>query len=137
MIHNKVTILQMSQLFESRFKTLIKSLNQCQYDFPEELHQHLHQCLIDAGYDQIPSSNISTPTTTSKSTTTSAKAGQSKLNGYHVFIKEKMPEVKADTTIPATGRMGKLGQLWKALTKEEQSEYKVKAEDMNKEQNGE
>src|ERR1700722_458620 len=96
-------ILYMSELFESRFKTLIKSLNQCQYEFPEELHEHLHLSLINAGYDQVPAStSITSKSITSEKQT---KSRQSKLNGYHVFIKEKMPEVKADATIPATGRM--------------------------------
>ena len=64
---------------------------------------------------------------------TAKKNKTTKLNGYHLFIKEKMPDVKADTSVAAKERMTKLGQLWKALNADEQSDFKQRAEAINQE----
>ena len=42
----------MSQLFETRFKNYISQLTSCPYDVPEELHPHMRQALLNAGFDQ-------------------------------------------------------------------------------------
>ena len=76
-----------------------------------------------------------TPTSTDApvkvSKTTTKKEGPTKLSGYQMFVKEKMPEVKNDPEIAAKERMGKIGSLWKALSETEQGAYKLKAEAEN------
>jgi len=74
--------------------------------------------------------NPSGPTTTG-SAPKAKKEGPTKLSGYQLFVKEKMAEVKADTSIPAKERMTKIGALWKALAATEQEAYKKKAESVN------
>ena len=56
------------------------------------------------------------------------KTGPTKLSGYQFYVKEKMPELKTDASIPAKERMSKIGAIWKALSDTEKAGYKVKAE---------
>jgi len=78
-----------------------------------------------------PSVEVSSNTTTSAPKT--KKEGPTKLSGYQLFVKEKMAEVKADTSIPAKERMTKIGALWKACSQAEQEVFKKKAETVNAE----
>jgi hypothetical protein len=61
------------------------------------------------------------------------KEGPKKLSGYQIFVREKMPEVKADESIEPKGRMGAIGKLWKALSETDQGTWKSKAEKVNAE----
>jgi len=67
-------------------------------------------------------------TVTTKKTVSKVEGGVKKLSGYQLYVRETMPVVKADTTIGAKERMGAIGKLWKALSKETQGEWKVKAD---------
>ena len=83
-----------------------------------------------------------TPSTTVPATTTatatqtlvtqpaaiSAPAGPKKLSGYQLYVKETMAVVKANPAIAAKERMGEIGKMWKALSDEQKTAYKVKAE---------
>ena len=61
------------------------------------------------------------------------KSGPKKLTGYQYFVKEKMPEVRADESIAPKARMGAIGALWKALSDEQKAEWKVQAEALSAE----
>ncbi len=63
------------------------------------------------------------------STTKASKgsSGPKKLSGYQLYVRETMPTVKVDATIPAKERMGAIGKLWKALSDDKKAEWKVKA----------
>ncbi len=50
-----------------------------------------------------------------------------KLTGYQLYVRETMAVVKLDAKIVPTKRLGAIGKLWKALSKEKQGEYSVKA----------
>jgi hypothetical protein len=66
-------------------------------------------------------------------TTTVVQAGtptSRSLTGYQLYVRETMPQVKADTTIPAKSRMAKIGSLWKALEKDKQGEFSTRAKGM-------
>lgn len=73
------------------------------------------------------SGGSSSSTTTSKKVSTKTPNGTKCLSGYQFFVKNKMVDVKADTTIPSSERMAKLGALWKSLTDIEKEDWKVKA----------
>ncbi len=62
--------------------------------------------------------------TTTKSTQTK------KINGYQLYVRETMADVKANTDIPATGRLKEIARKWKTLTNEEQNEFKNKAKNI-------
>lgn len=56
-----------------------------------------------------------------------AKKGPKGLTGWQLYVQLKMPEVKADASVLAKERLGKIGSLWKALTKPQQEEYVAQA----------
>jgi hypothetical protein len=58
-----------------------------------------------------------------KSTTEKAPK---KLTGYQYYVKVTMPLLKKEN-VPPKDRMSKIGQMWKALEKKDQEEYKTKA----------
>ena len=74
--------------------------------------------------------SVTPPTVTMAAGTKTNKAkktGPKKLSGYQFFVKEKMPEMKEDTSIESKERMGKIGAAWKALNEDEQQSFKDKA----------
>ncbi len=52
------------------------------------------------------------------------------LTGYQLYVRETMPQVKADTTIVPKGRMAEIGRLWKTLDKPAQEAFSTKAKGM-------
>lgn len=52
------------------------------------------------------------------------------LTGYQLYVRETMPQVKADTTIVPKGRMAEIGRLWKTLDKPSQEAFSAKAKGM-------
>ncbi len=56
-----------------------------------------------------------------------AKKGPKTLTNWQFFVSEKMPEVKAMAEIPAKGRLGKIGEMWKLVSEAEKASYKLKA----------
>jgi hypothetical protein len=74
-----------------------------------------------------------TVTTTATKTKKAKKEGPKKLSGYQLFVRETMPEVKADESIEPKGRMGEIGKRWKALSEADQGQWKEKAEEVNAE----
>lgn len=61
------------------------------------------------------------------------KTGPKKLSGYQLFVKEKMPEMKANESIVPKERMGAIGAAWKLLTDDEKAVFKGKATTVNEE----
>jgi hypothetical protein len=59
------------------------------------------------------------------------KPGPKKLSVYQMFVKGMMPELKSDLSLLARDRMGKIGELWKCLSAEEKSVWRLKAEEFN------
>ena len=55
------------------------------------------------------------------------KGAKKALTGYQYYVKEQMPVVNVMADVPSTGRMAKIGALWKALTKDAQKAYSDKA----------
>ncbi len=56
-----------------------------------------------------------------------AKKGPKTLTNWQFFVSEKMPEVKAMADVPAKGRLGKIGEMWKLVSTADKEAYKTKA----------
>ena len=65
--------------------------------------------------------------------TASPAAGESKprkaghINGYNLFMKEKLEELKKDPTLKGRERMGKVALLWKEVPEDQKKAYSAKA----------
>jgi hypothetical protein len=55
------------------------------------------------------------------------KKGPKGLTGWQLFVRTEMPTIKADATILAKDRLGKIGTLWKALSEDQQKVYVAEA----------
>ncbi len=56
-----------------------------------------------------------------------AKKGPKTLTNWQFFVSEKMPEVKLMADVPAKGRLGKIGEMWKLVSEADKASYKLKA----------
>jgi hypothetical protein len=63
----------------------------------------------------------------SVASTTSSVAKVKKLSGYQLYVRETMPDVKADTSVGAKERMGEIGRRWKALTDADHTDWSDRA----------
>ncbi len=107
----------------SKFETCWTLLNECPYELPSELKPFLQKAIEKAGFYESQTVVVETKGETQSSGAEKKKA----LTGYNVFTKEKMAELKSQD-VPSSERMSKVGAMWKALAKEKQEEYKVKAQ---------
>ncbi len=85
----------------------------------------LWKALSDEDKAQFKASNPGTTGTTTKVSSDPSKAR--KLTGYQLYVRETMPEVKADTSVIPTERLTAIGKKWKALTEDEKTIFKTKA----------
>ena len=86
----------------------------------------LWKALSDEDKAQFKSSNPGTTSTT----TTKASADPSKtrkLTGYQLYVRETMPEVKADTSVLPKERLTAIGKKWNVLTEDEKTIFKTRA----------
>ena len=59
--------------------------------------------------------------------TKGTKKGPKTMTGYQLFVKEQMSVVKMDKNIEPKARLAHIGQLWKALSTDQQGQWKVNA----------
>ena len=107
---------------EAKFESFWNVFNQCPYDLPEEIKPYLKDALKAAGMFEVPQTVI----VNGPATTTQTTAKTKKLSGYNLFMKEKMAELKVQN-VPSGERMGKVSQMWKAVSEEQKTEWKKKA----------
>ena len=85
----------------------------------------LWKALSDEDKAQFKSSNPGTTGTTTAKVADPSKVH--KLTGYQLFVKETMPEVKADTNVLPKERLTAIAKKWKVLTDDEKTAFKTKA----------
>ena len=85
-------------------------------------------------YDTEQKSSESTATETGAKNKKKKKTKENKTprktSAYNVFVKEKMQD-ESVKTVPHQERMGKIGGMWKKMSDEEKSVYKIKADEVN------
>lgn len=77
-------------------------------------------------------SKIKWPTSTTQNepktrVTKAARAPTGKLNGYNLYMREKLIELKKDGELTGTARMKKVAEMWKEISPEEKAEWTAKA----------
>jgi hypothetical protein len=69
-------------------------------------------------------------TTTQAAASTSAVSvkpkGTGRINGYNLYMREQLVELKKDTSIAGSDRMKKVAEMWKLLTPEQKKEWTAK-----------
>jgi TRAP-type mannitol/chloroaromatic compound transport system substrate-binding protein len=111
---------------EQKFEQYWALVNQSQYELPIELKAIMKEAMQKAGFfDSVPTVTIKKKG--------AKKEGPKKLSGYQLFVREKMPEVKADEGVEPKQRMKAIAALWKPLSDEDKAFWKEKANAINAE----
>lgn len=113
--------------FEAKVKVFLAEVNNGAYEVPSEMHPQLRDALVKAGFDKQVS--VSSAPVSSGSASSGAKKGKT-LNGYNLYMKEKMAELK-EQGVASGDRMGKVSTMWKTETAETKEAWKNKAKAHN------
>ena len=85
----------------------------------------LWKALSDEDKAQFKASNPGTTGTTNTKVADPSKVP--KLTGYQLYVRETMPEVKADTSVLPKERLAAIAKKWKVLTDDEKTLFKTRA----------
>jgi hypothetical protein len=84
-----------------------------------------------AGNLTVPAVSGVTAASVSVKAVKAKREGPAKLSGYQMFVKDRMPVVKADVSVTSKSRMGAIGKLWKELSEADHLSWKSKADAYN------
>jgi len=76
-------------------------------DIPDDAKDVIFECIDSAGFNAVVATSVKGGS--------KKETGTKKVSGWNLFMSEKMPEVKADTDIASTERLGKIATMWEAL----------------------
>jgi hypothetical protein len=107
---------------DSQFDKFWTIFTSCQYEIPDEMKAEIKKAMEAAGFFTINNEKSNQVGVAAPVASSTGK----KLTGYNLYMKEKSHELK-EQNVPGGERMTKIGAMWKALSKDEQIEWKVKA----------
>ena len=88
-------------------------------EMPSETKEVLLQCWVKLHW----------PVESSKSVTKSPGKKTGKINGYNIFVRERLAVLKEDATIKSSERMTLVAKQWNELDKDQKQEWLNKSEE--------